>query len=84
MTGTMKNIETRAHAPTRPSRENDRFVPLSPELRSILKPGWNLGGASGSGSEKDRDRSSVAGSSIYSQPVSGNTAVREERRGPWM
>lgn len=75
----MKKIEVRAQAPPRPSRENDRLAPLSPELRSILKPGWNMGGGGG---DMDGNRGSVAASSVYSQPAGGGRT--EERRGPWM
>lgn len=77
----MKNIEVnKAQAPLRPSRENDRLAPLSPELRSILKPGWKMGLGGGGGGE----RASVAASSVYSQPAAGGGNEREERRGPWM
>jgi hypothetical protein len=77
----VKNIEVnKTQAPLRPSRENDRLAPLSPELRSILKPGWKMGLGGGGGGE----RASVAASSIYSQPAAGSVNEREERRGPWM
>lgn len=73
-TAPSKRIEILAPS-TRPSREQDRLAPLSPELRGILKPAWAVGGDDGSA------RGSDAGSSVYSRPPGSGGG---HRRNPWM